>query len=81
MTEAVDWSTRKSARCATRRRIGEHGLMAVFTRDEVLAMRMANLLLATREARSPADVVTWMGAMQAQDLASGEWSSVSAATG
>ena len=35
---------------------------------------MKNLLLTTREARSPADVVTWMGAMQAQDLASGEWS-------
>jgi hypothetical protein len=35
---------------------------------------MANLLLAARGARSPADVVTWMGAMQAQDLASGEWS-------
>jgi Winged helix DNA-binding domain len=54
--------------------MGEHGVMAVFSRDEVLAMRMTNLLLATREARSPADVVTWMGAMQAQDLASGEWS-------
>jgi hypothetical protein len=48
--------------------------MAVFTLDDVLAIRMKNLLLATREARSPADVVTWMGAMQAQDLASGEWS-------
>jgi Winged helix DNA-binding domain len=48
--------------------------MAVFTLDDVLAIRMNSLLLATREARSPADVVTWMGAMQAQDLASGEWS-------
>jgi Winged helix DNA-binding domain len=48
--------------------------MAVFTLDEVLAIRMKNLLLATSEARSPADVVTWMGAMQAQELASGEWS-------
>jgi Winged helix DNA-binding domain len=49
-------------------------LMAVFSLDDVLAIRMKNLLLANREARSPADVVTWMGAMQAQDLASGEWS-------
>ena len=42
--------------------------------DEVLALRMNNLLLAERTARAPADVVAWMGAMQAQDLASGEWS-------
>jgi hypothetical protein len=48
--------------------------MSVFTRDDVLAIRMANLLLSSREARSPADVVAWMGAMQAQDLASREWS-------
>jgi hypothetical protein len=46
----------------------------MLTVDEVLALRMANLMLATREARTPADVVSWMGAMQAQDLASGEWS-------
>jgi Winged helix DNA-binding domain len=48
--------------------------MTVFTVDDVLAIRMKNLLLANREARSPAEVVRWMGAMQAQDLASGEWS-------
>lgn len=35
---------------------------------------MKSLLLAERLARAPADVVAWMGAMQAQDLASGEWS-------
>jgi hypothetical protein len=48
--------------------------MSVFTRDDVLAIRMASLLLSSRETLSPADVVAWMGAMQAQDLASGEWS-------
>lgn len=48
--------------------------MAVLTLDEVMAIRMWNLLLASSETRSPADVVNWMGAMQAQDLASGEWS-------
>jgi Winged helix DNA-binding domain len=52
----------------------EHGLMTVLTLDDVLAIRMRSLLLAKREARSPADVVTWMGAMQAQDVSSGEWS-------
>lgn len=35
---------------------------------------MASLLLGRREARTPRQVVTWFGAMQAQDLASGEWS-------
>jgi hypothetical protein len=48
--------------------------MAVLTIDEVLALRMKNLLLKSRVTRTPAEVVTWMGAMQAQDLASGEWS-------
>ena len=55
-------------------RLRESVAMAVLTLDEVLALRMKNLLLATRSARSPAEVVVWMGAMQAQDLASGEWS-------
>lgn len=41
---------------------------------EILSLRMSSLLLATPATRSPADVVAWMGAMQAQDLASGEWS-------
>jgi Winged helix DNA-binding domain len=48
--------------------------MAMLTIDEILALRMKGLLLAPTRSRSPADVVTWMGAMQAQDLASGEWS-------
>jgi nitrate reductase NapAB chaperone NapD len=48
--------------------------MSMFAVDEVLAFRMKSLLLAGRETREPADVVSWMGAMQAQDLASGEWS-------
>jgi Winged helix DNA-binding domain len=46
----------------------------VLTVDEVLALRMRSLLLAERETRAPAEVVSWMGAMQAQDVASGEWS-------
>ncbi len=48
--------------------------MAVLSIDDVLVLRMRNLLLAKRAARTPAEVVAWMGAMQAQDLASGEWS-------
>ncbi len=48
--------------------------MALFTVDEVLALRMRNMLLAARESRSPAEVASWMGALQAQDLASAEWS-------
>ena len=36
--------------------------------------RLASLLLSERIARRPGDVVEWFGAMQAQDLASGEWS-------
>jgi hypothetical protein len=48
--------------------------MAAVTLRDVMVMRMRNLLLATTEARAPEDVVAWMGAMQAQDVASGEWS-------
>jgi hypothetical protein len=48
--------------------------MAVFTIDEVLALRMRSLLLDSQKIRTPEEVVSWMGAMQAQDLASGEWS-------
>ena len=47
------------------------------TRRQALAMRMASLLLRERPGGRPADVagvVTWMGALQAQDLASGLWS-------
>jgi hypothetical protein len=54
--------------------MGDNGPVAVLTDDEILAIRMSNLLLASSETRAPADVVTWMGAMQAQDVASGEWS-------
>ncbi len=42
--------------------------------DEMLGLRMASLLLNARTARTPGQVVAWFGAMQAQDLASGEWS-------
>jgi hypothetical protein len=49
------------------------------TDKQALALRMASLLLRERPdgATRPADVagvVTWLGAMQAQDLASGLWS-------
>jgi len=42
--------------------------------DEVVSRRMTSLLLAGGDSRSPLDVVSWFGAMQAQDLASGQWS-------
>ncbi|WP_084038968.1 winged helix DNA-binding domain-containing protein [Demequina sp. NBRC 110053] len=49
--------------------------MAVLSVDEVRALRMRALLLAGEHPhRSVEDVVTWMGAMQAQDEASGMWS-------
>jgi len=47
------------------------------TRRQALALRMASLLLRERPGGRLADVagvVTWLGAMQAQDLASGLWS-------
>jgi Winged helix DNA-binding domain len=47
------------------------------TGRQALAMRMASLLLRERPGGRPSDVagvVTWLGAMQAQDLASGLWS-------
>ena len=49
------------------------------TTEQVLALRMASLLLTAdlpRAARvsDVADVVTWFGAMQSQDLGSGLWS-------
>jgi len=47
------------------------------TRKQALAARMMGLLLRERPGGRPADVagvVTWLGAMQAQDLASGLWS-------
>lgn len=46
--------------------------------EEVLPLRMASLLLGSLRAgaqtRTAGNVVEWFGAMQAQDLASGEWS-------
>jgi hypothetical protein len=47
------------------------------TRAEALRLRMASLLLHPAAAARPGDVagvVTWFGAMQAQDLASIQWS-------
>ena len=41
---------------------------------EVRLARMASMLLADSEPRTPLEVVRWFGAMQAQDAASGHWS-------
>ena len=41
---------------------------------DVLALRMASLLLGSRAVGTPREVVTWFGALQAQDLASAQWS-------
>ena len=48
--------------------------MVIVEPHEVTRLRMVSLLLDHRERRAPGDVVEWLGAMQAQDLASGEWS-------
>ncbi len=49
--------------------------MSVLTDTEVRALRMRALLLTGEHPHgSVGDVVTWMGAMQSQDLASGLWS-------
>lgn len=40
----------------------------------LLSRRLESLLLDRRTVRLPGEVVDWFGAMQAQDLASGEWS-------
>jgi hypothetical protein len=42
--------------------------------DEARRLRMASLLLAGGQDRTPLEVATWFGAMQAQDLASAQWS-------
>ena len=42
--------------------------------SDLLARRLGSLLLSDRVERRPGEVVEWFGAMQAQDLASGEWS-------
>jgi hypothetical protein len=53
------------------------GVKATLTRPEALALRMTSLLLRDHGAERPADVagvVSWFGAMQAQDLHSAMWS-------
>ena len=42
--------------------------------DHVRAERMRNLLLANPGPLAPAEIVEWLGALQAQDLASAMWS-------
>ena len=42
--------------------------------DDVLPLRMHSLMLDPPVARTPHAIVTWFGAMQAQDLASAHWS-------
>src|SRR6266516_1431387 len=58
---------------------GEEAVLVEFTPTQALRLRMGGLLLRDRRdgADRPADVagvVAWLGAMQAQDLASGLWS-------
>ena len=51
--------------------------MATFGIDDVQALRAASLLLTAggpEVERTPLGIATWFGAMQAQDLASGQWS-------
>ena len=48
--------------------------MAELTSAQVRAGRLRSLLLADHTVATPAEVVTWLGAMQAQDLASALWS-------
>jgi len=42
--------------------------------EDLVRVRSASLLLTRGGHRTPSDVVEWLGAKQAQDLASGEWS-------
>ena len=42
--------------------------------NEMLKLRLASQLLAQSEQRTPREIVTWLGAMQAQDVESGHWS-------
>jgi hypothetical protein len=42
--------------------------------SDVMPLRLRSLLLDRQTVRSPGEVMEWFGAMQAQDLASGEWS-------
>ena len=48
--------------------------MTELTPDLVRRMRLQSLLLGTKHLDSPLEIVTWFGAMQSQDLASGKWS-------
>lgn len=52
----------------------EASVGAMLTRGDVQSLRMRALLLHGSGRGSVSDVVTWFGAMQAQDLASGLWS-------
>lgn len=48
--------------------------MAPLTRSDIVGHRIANLQLAGTGFSTPGQIVTWLGAMQAQDLGSGKWS-------
>lgn len=48
--------------------------MVELSKQEAIAYRMRSLLLAGNPGKDPLGIVTWFGAMQAQDLASGKWS-------
>jgi hypothetical protein len=77
---AGGWAADPAGRVVPPRYIaGREAVVVVeFTQRQALAMRMASLLLLReRPGGRPADVagvVSWLGAMQAQDLASGLWS-------
>ena len=48
--------------------------MLTLTPALLRALRMRSLLLSGAAPATPVDIVTWFGAMQAQDVASGMWS-------
>lgn len=48
--------------------------MTSLSADDLVRLRMANLLLSTSQSRTPGEVVQWLGAMQAQEINSGKWS-------
>lgn len=54
--------------------MGKNVVVEELTATDVVRLRMRSLLLDGSAARTPGEIVTWFGAMQAQDLASGKWS-------
>ena len=48
--------------------------MHIMAPVDIAALRLANQHLRNPDFKTPADVVRWFGAMQAQDFAAGKWS-------